>query len=262
MTRCAPAPDRSLIAVTGADRVGFLQGLVTQDLRKLPVQGLLYGAMLTPQGKLISDFFLIDREDAIWIDAPAALAQGLMQRLGMFRLRAAVELTALDVPVTRGIGPAPRGALPDPRHPDMGWRLYEAGLTAGDPVDWDALRVAAMVPEMGAELEAGESYILEMGFDRLNGVDFRKGCYVGQEVTARMHLKTELRKGLVRVSVEGDARPGTEITSDSKPAGVLHTVSGGQALAWMRFDRCNGDLRAGMARIRPETALPSADASG
>jgi folate-binding protein YgfZ len=259
--RCAPAPDRGLIAVTGADRLAFLQGLVTQDLRKLPAQGLMYGAMLTPQGKLVSDFFVLEQGDAIWIDAPAALAPGLMQRLGMFRLRAAVDLAPVDAPVTRGIGPAPEGALADPRHPDMGWRLYGVALSAGDPVDWDALRVAAMVPETGAELEAGESYILEMDFERLKGVDFRKGCYVGQEVTARMHLKTELRKGLVRVLVEGPAQPGAEITSDGKPAGRLHTVAGARALAWMRFDRLHGALRAGEARLAPEAALPNTGAS-
>ena len=115
-----------------------------------------------------------------------------------------------------------------------------------------ARRIALGVPESGAELLPDDSYILEMGFERLNGVDFRKGCYVGQEVTARMKHKTDLRKGLVRVRVEGEAPPpGTEIRAGDKPAGTLHSAAGGQGLAYLRFDRATGELVAGEARIVP-----------
>jgi folate-binding protein YgfZ len=115
----------------------------------------------------------------------------------------------------------------DPRHPALGWRLY--GAEGGDDgTDFDALRVKHLIPETGAELTP-DTFILETGFDRINGVDFRKGCYVGQEVTARMRHKTELRKGLARVAVAGDAAPGAEITADGKPAGVLHTRAGDEA---------------------------------
>ena len=100
-----------------------------------------------------------------------------------------------------------------------------------------------MIPETGVELTP-DSFILEMGFERLSGVDFRKGCYVGQEVTARMKHKTELRKGLAKVSLEGAARSGTEITSEGKPVGTLHSVAGNTGLAYLRFDRAKGEMKA------------------
>ena len=112
------------------------------------------------------------------------------------------------------------------------------------------LRVALGVPEGGAELIENETYILETGFERLHGVDFRKGCYVGQEVTARMKHKTELRKGLAVVEVEGEAAPGDVIEAGGKAAGALHTIAEGRALAYLRFDRAQGELTAGGATVR------------
>jgi folate-binding protein YgfZ len=111
--------------------------------------------------------------------------------------------------------------------------------------------VAALVPEAGVELVPDDSYILEAGFERLHGVDFRKGCYVGQEVTARMKHKTELRKGLVRVAVEGAAPVGTPILANGKEAGTLFSQSGGQAIAWLRHDRIQPVMQAGGALVRP-----------
>jgi folate-binding protein YgfZ len=111
--------------------------------------------------------------------------------------------------------------------------------------------VAALVPEAGIELIPDDSYILEAGFERLHGVDFRKGCYVGQEVTARMKHKTELRKGLVKVVVEGSAPPGTPIVANGKEAGTLFSQSGGQAIAWLRHDRVTPVMQAGDAVVRP-----------
>ncbi len=120
-------------------------------------------------------------------------------------------------------------------------------------VDWDALRVEHMIPETGIELIPDETFILEAGFEALNGVDFRKGCYVGQEVTARMKHKTELRKGLTRLRIEGSAPVGTPILmEDGREAGTLYTQSGGRALAHMRFDRMEAPLTAGEARLRSE----------
>ena len=133
--------------------------------------------------------------------------------------------------------------------PAIPW-LYGQVLEQGAPVDWAALRIAARVPEMGAELVAGDSFILELGFERLKGVDFRKGCYVGQEVTARMKHKTELRKGLTTIGIEGAAPIGTPILMpDGREAGTLFTQSGGRAIAQMRFDRMGEGLVAGEARI-------------
>ena len=147
--------------------------------------------------------------------------------------------------VTRGLGSRPPGALDDPRDPALGWRLYGQALTQGDPVDWDAIRIAARVPETGIELVPGDSFVLELGFERLHGVDFRKGCYVGQEVTARMHHKATLRRHLTPVRVAAPVPAGTPVlTDEGREAGVLYTQAGGKGLALLRLDRSAGPLTA------------------
>ena len=237
---------RKIHEITGSDATDFLQGLVTNDITRLG-QGLVYAALLTPQGKYLADFFLARRDGAILLDADADLAPGLIQRLTMYKLRADVDIAPSDLQVFRGTGPAPEGALPDPRHPDMGWRRY--GEEGGDDgTDFDAIRVAHCIPETGIELTP-DTFILEAGFERLNGVEFRKGCYVGQEVTARMKHKTELRKGLRTVRIKGRAAVGTPITADGKPAGTLFTQSGDRAIAYLRFDRAAGEMQAEEATI-------------
>ncbi|EYD71194.1 YgfZ/GcvT domain-containing protein [Limimaricola hongkongensis] len=238
--------DRTIIAVTGADREEFLQGLVTNDIARAKDK-LAYAALLTPQGKLIADFFLKGEDARFLIDVDAGVAPQLFQRLSMYKLRADVALAEADVKVSRGTGPAPEGALPDPRHPDLGWRLYGAA-SGDDGTDWTAIRVAKLIPEWGSEL-GPESYILEAGFERMGGVDFKKGCYVGQEVTARMKHKTELRKGFARVAIDGAADPGTSIMSGDKAVGTLHSRAGDEAIAWLRFDRAQGEMHAGEARV-------------
>jgi folate-binding protein YgfZ len=242
------APDRTVLTISGSDREKFLQGLVTHDVAASG-SGLVWSALLTAQGKYLADFFLLNRGEDILMDVKSDLAPALAQRLAMYRLRADVQIADSGLRVVRGLGDAPEGAWPDPRHPALGWRSY--GGEGGEPaIDWDAIRVAACVPETGIELIPNDSYILEMGFDRLHGVDHRKGCYVGQEVTARMKHKTELRKGLVTVTVNGDAEPGTEIEdAEGRAVGTLFTRSGGMALAYLRFDRAGTELRAGEARI-------------
>lgn len=251
----APAADpaatdapRRILRVSGPDRVGFLQGLVTNDVRRAPC----WAALLTPQGKYLADFLIVPEGDSLLLDVDARLADDLLRRLSMYRLRADVSLTLTDLTVARGTGPAPEGAIPDPRHPALGWRLY--GATGEDGTDWDALRVTHLIPQSLVELRPNETFILEAGFERLHGVDFRKGCYVGQEVTARMKHKTDLRKGLVRVAVEGAAPIGTPVlTADGREAGTLFTQSGGAAIAYLRHDRAEGPLTAGTARL---TRLP------
>jgi tRNA-modifying protein YgfZ len=235
---------RSLISVAGPDRVSFLQGLVTVDVRKLEQARILYGAMLTPQGKYLADFFLVDQDDHILLDVDSMLADDLELRLQRYRLRAQVSLSRSDLAVSRGTGAAPAGALADPRDPRLGWRFYGAPMPE-TATDWDALRVDLCIPEAGIELIPNDSYILEHGFERMGGVDFRKGCYVGQEVTARMHHKTELKKGLARVALDGPVAIGTPILADGKEAGTVLTQSGGQAIAYLRFDRAQPQMQAG-----------------
>ncbi len=237
---------RHVYRLTGSDARHFLQGLITNDLDRIG-GGLVYTAMLTPQGKYIADFFLLAEGDAVLLDVAADIGPALVQRLSMYKLRADVQIEKTDLAVSRGTGPAPEGALADPRHPDLGWRLYGAAQ-GDDGTDWDAIRVAHCIPETGIELTP-DTFILEAGFERLHGVDFRKGCYVGQEVTARMKHKTELRKGLVRVAVAGQAPVGTEVMAGEKPAGTLYTQSGGGGIAYLRLDRAKGPMQAGAAEV-------------
>lgn len=247
---------RRILRLSGADTREFLQGLVTNDIRKLD-HGPVYAALLTPQGKYLADFFLIADGDSVLLDVADDLGDMLMQRLSMYRLRANVQIAAEPLFLHRGTGPCPDDGFVDPRTPALGWRALRDHPQTDDATDWDALRVAHLVPETGIELTP-DSFILETGFERLNGVDFRKGCYVGQEVTARMKHKTELRKGLARVSVEGQAPVGTPLEAEGKPAGTLYTQSGGAGIAYLRFDRAQGDLNARDATVRwnaePETA--------
>lgn len=239
---------RRILRLTGADTESFLQGLVTNDIRKLE-DGLVYAAILTPQGKYLADFFLKRDLDSVLLDVSEAHAEALVKRLSMYKLRADVTIEATNLHLQRGSGQAPDGALRDPRHPDLGWRAYSHAPEADDGTDWDAIRVRHCIPETGIELTS-DTYILEAGFEALNGVDFKKGCYVGQEVTARMKHKTELRKGLRTVAIEGEAREGTEILLAGKSVGTLFSQSGNRAIAYLRLDRAGEDMRAGDASIR------------
>ncbi len=249
--------DRAVLRIGGADARDFLQGLITNDIGKLAA-GPVYAALLSPQGKYLFDFFLVDAGgDGLLVDVHADRAAVLAQRLGLYRLRADVRIEPTSLAVVLGVGPAPAGAFPDPRDAALGWRAITddpaallASAAALDPAEIARRRVERAAPETGVELIPEESYILEMGFERLNGVDFRKGCYVGQEVTARMKHKTELRKGLARVAIEGPTPPaGAEILSGGRPAGTLLSRSGDRALAYLRFDRAGPDMTAGDARV-------------
>ncbi len=260
--------ERAVLRMAGADVRDVLQNVVTNDIGRVTPGRAVYAALLTPQGKYLFDFLLVEGPDgALLIDTAADRAEALAQRLRIYCMRRDARLTGeagLGVALAWGDTAAPEGELvvPDPRAAALGWRIYAAdpeaalaatGAMAADRAAYDALRIAHMVPASGIELVPDETYILEAGFEALNGVDFRKGCYVGQEVTARMHHKTELKKRLVRVRVEGEAAPGTKVTTPmtagGKPAGTLFSQSGGQGLAHLRLDRAEGVLEAGAAKV-------------
>lgn len=240
---------RRIVHLGGKDALPFLQGLVSNDVLSLARgPGLVWAALLTPQGKYLADFFVGRSGETLFLDLPEAMADATLRRLAMYRLRADVSLTPSDWSVTRGLSDPPAGALADPRHTALGWRHYgAAGAEAA--VDWDAIRVAHVIPESGVELVPDDTYLLEAGFERLHGVDFRKGCYVGQEVTARMKHKTELRKGLVQVAVEGQAPVGTPILVEGRGVGTLFTQSNGRAIAHLRLDKAEGEMWADQAKV-------------
>jgi len=257
---------RRVLRMEGGAVRDVLQNVVTNSVTRLSAGHAVYSALLTPQGKYLFDFFLVEAPDgALLIDADAAQADALAMRLKMYCLRRDARVTGeagMGVALLWGGAKpaAPEGALmvPDPRHEALGWRLYAAdpgealaqvGAGQANRADYDALRVAHLIPASGVELVPDDTFILEAGFEALNGVDFRKGCYVGQEVTARMKHKTELRKKLVRVRIDGEAAPGTPVTAGGKPAGTLFTQSGKDALAHLRLDRAEGPMEAGEAKL-------------
>ena len=241
------APSRRILRISGTANRDFLQGLITNDITRID-DGLVYAALLSPQGKYMADFFLTADGDDILLDADTAQADMLAQRLTMYKLRADVQIAVTDLHLHLGLDTAPDDAKADPRHDALGWRAYRDAMQDDDQTDWNALYVTHMIPQSGVELTP-DTFILEMGFERIHGVDFRKGCYVGQEVTARMKHKTELRKGLAKVSVQGDATTGTPITAGDKPAGTLLTRAGDQALAYLRYDRATAEMTADAATV-------------
>jgi folate-binding protein YgfZ len=238
-----PEQPHSILQVTGRDRVGFLQNLVTNDIS---APGLHYTALLTPQGKYLADFFVLHRPDDLLIDVASEIGPSIVMRLNMYRLRADAQISQTDMDLCCGLGPIPPDGFADPRDPNLGWRAY--GRQEAGAINWPGLRVAHIIPETGIEL-IPERFILEMDFERLNGVDFKKGCYVGQEIVARMKHKTELRKGLRQVKISGSAPIGTAILANEKPAGTLYTQHDGLALAYLRFDRIAPEMVAGSAVI-------------
>ena len=242
---------RALLALSGPEADSFLQGLITNDV-KLATDGVTYTAMLSPQGKYLFDFFVVKTADGYLLDVDKAQADALRLRLNMYKLRAKVTLVPSAMIVLRGNNDMPEDGLPDPRHAAMGWRAYrEVGPYPALPAGYfDAARVEAIVPKTSVELLPNDSYILEMGFERLNGVSFRKGCYVGQEVTARMKHKTELRKGLVRVQIDQPVPVGCDITMDGRTIGQVFTQANGQALAYLRHDLAGPGMQAGGVPVR------------
>lgn len=238
---------RKILRLSGGDRVGFLQNLVTNDVSGLE-EGLVWTALLTPQGKYLADFFLVPEGESILIDVANILAGDLFKRLSMYRLRADVAIEETNISVSQGVDEKPENAFWDPRCNALGWRLY--GDVESALPNWTALRIAHLVPESGIELVPNESYPLEMNFENLNGVDFKKGCYVGQEVTARMKHKTELKKGLARIELDGKASVGAEIkTIDGRAVGTVYSQHDNVGLAYLRFDRTTAEMQAEGVRI-------------
>ena len=239
--------DRTILRVSGSDAKSFLQNLVTNDVTKLN-NNIIYSALLTPQGKLVTDFFLVDSGQDILIDVNSTVSDTLFKRLNLYKLRAEISIEKTELKVSKGINNKPQKGLDDPRHPKMGWRCYIDQDVSEKNIDWEKLRIENLIPEFGKELSS-DSYILEHGFEKLNGVDFKKGCYVGQEVTARMKHKTKLRKGLAIVETTGRVPFDTPIYANNKIVGKVFTCTNSQALAYLRFDATLKKMMAGTIEI-------------
>ncbi len=239
--------ERTVLCVSGPDAKSFLQNLVTNDVTRLN-DNIIYSALLTPQGKLVTDFFLIDFGQNILIDVNSKASDNLLKLLNLYKLRAEISIEKTGLKVSTGIKNKPEKGLEDPRNPKMGWRYYSNEDLSERNIDWEKLRIENLIPEFGKEL-SHDSYILEYGFEKLNGVDFKKGCYVGQEVTARMKHKTKLRKGLVIVDTAGRVPFDTPIYANNKIVGKVLSCTNDQALAYLRFEAALEKMMAGKIEI-------------
>ena len=275
---------RGVLAVAGPDAVGFLQGLVTADMRAVSPQRGIYGAMLTPQGKFLHDFFILGLGDSLLIDCDAERAADLLRRLTLHRLRAKVALTdattswtvaavfgegaaqALGLPPEPGVS-VPFGggvAMIDPRLADIGARvlvpdvgaLTAAGLTPAPMEAYERRRIALGLPDGARDIAVERNGVLEAGFDELGGVAWEKGCFMGQEVTARTRYRGLVKKRLVPVAFDGPPPPAeTPLTKDGRTVGELRSAVDGIGLAMMRLDALTGEgdyaLGEGRAVPRP-----------
>ena len=279
--KAAFLPDRGVVKVSGEDARDFLNGLVTTDVTLLEPGLGRFGALLTPQGKITTDFLITEAPaghgGGFLIDAPGPLAQGLADKLGFYKLRAKVAVE--NISGSMGVLAVWDGKLPvkpdlafaDPRHEALGWRILVpedlkqkvADLIGADLVDSDAYearRIATGVPRGGLDFMYSNAFPHESNMDRLHGIDFDKGCYVGQEVVSRMQHRGTARTRIVRVTLE-DVSPeaGLPVLAGDKPVGTMGSTAGGKGLALVRTDRVADALDAGLALTAGGVAIRLAD---
>ena len=230
-------PGRAVLAVRGGDSAHFLHNLLTADIEGLAEGQAAYAALLSPQGKILSDMLVLRQGDGFLIDCAASQRADLLKKFGLYRLRAKVEVAARD-DLAVHVSPAPvPGAYADPRSEAIGWRAF-AAPEGPEAQGFDAARIALGLADSDTDLGSGEFFPHEANLDQLGGVSFRKGCYVGQEVVSRMEHRGTARSRILPVTIEGDApAKGTEIRSGEKQVGTLLSSAGPSALALIRLDR-------------------------
>ncbi|TMJ23683.1 MAG: folate-binding protein YgfZ [Alphaproteobacteria bacterium] len=280
--KAAFLPDRGVVKVSGEDARNFLNGLVTTDVTQLAPGLGRFGALLTPQGKIIADFLITEAPSGhgggFLLDCPRALAKGLADKLGFYKLRA--KVTVENLSDSLGVLAAwdgdftvrPDLSFADPRNDALGWRILipeelrqkVADLVGAELVDsglYEAHRIAAGAPRGGLDFMYGDAFPHETNMDRLHGVDFEKGCYVGQEVVSRMQHRGSARTRTVKIILDGFApEPGTAILAGDKPVGTIGSTSGQLGLALIRTDRVTDALDAGLALTAGGLGLRLADA--
>jgi len=285
--RYTPLAHRGLIVVSGEDRRTFLQGLVSNDVERAGPARALWSAFLTPQGRFLHEFFLAERADALILEAEAERRADLIKRLSIYRLRNKATIAPLDGwgvfalwgdGATRAVGLAPESGsaapfaggtvLVDPRLAEAGLRawlpagseaaLAAAGFAPAPLAEWDAHRIRLGLPDGSRDLVPEKAILLENGFDELKGVDWQKGCYLGQELIARTKYRGLVRKRLMPVAIEGPPPPpGTPVTLGEAEAGEMRSSAGNVGLALIRLEQfdqaaaAGAPLVAGTARLRP-----------
>ncbi|WIM12758.1 folate-binding protein [Enhydrobacter sp.] len=268
---------RGVIAVGGEDRAAFLQGLISNDTTKVAPGRAIWAALLTPQGRFLNDMFVADGGDGtLLIETERERAPALARKLTLYKLRSRVTVedrsAAIEVAVAFGPGVGTlvpldgAAAFVDPRLPALGVRvlapagraaalLAARGAQEAPPEDYEKLRLSLGVPDGSRDLRPEKALLLESGFDELNGVDWQKGCYMGQELTARTKYRGLVRKRLFPVKVDGPLpAPGSPVERDGQEVGEVRSGAGDRALALLRLDavRAGGELISGEARLRAE----------
>jgi len=253
--RVAILTARAPLMLSGPDAVSFLQGLVSNDVEKATPGQAVYAALLTAQGKFLFDFFVTSRDGGLLLDVEAARIDDLVKRLKLYKLRSKVTIERLEgYVVASAWGDGCERALaitgvayPDPRLAAAGVRLIlpeqqigdltAIGFAPANEADYDAHRLSFGLPDGSRDMEVDKAVLLECGFEELHGVDFAKGCYMGQELTARTKYRGLVKKRLLPVEISGDAPPaGTRITLDGKDVGELRSVNGQAGIALIRLD--------------------------
>jgi folate-binding protein YgfZ len=248
MSACyAPLPSRALVRVRGPDWRSFLQGLLSNDVEGLAPGELRFAALLTPQGRLLFDLFVIGDEDGCRLDVQAVRREALVQRLMMYRLRAKVEVAPDDGRVTAlwAADEAPAGWRRDPRLPALGFRGVDLppppGAELVDEDAYDRQRLALGAPDPARDCIPDRTYPIEADFDLLGGIDFSKGCFVGQETTSRMKRRGGIRSRMLPLVFEGEPPPfGAEVLAGELRAGEVLSGRPGRAMALLRLDRAIG----------------------
>lgn len=264
--KAAYLPDRGVVKVSGDDARGFLNGILTTDVTLVRPGVARFGALLTPQGKIIADFLVTEAPGGhgggFLFDCPKALAPQLAQRLNFYKLRA--KVTVEDISANLGVLAVWDGAndialdlaFPDPRHADLGWRVLVPqdvagkaaqviGATPADEAAYEAHRIALGVPRGGSDFAYGDAFPHEANMDKLNGVDFDKGCYIGQEVVSRMQHRGIARTRVVRVSFDAAPVNGVNVMAGDKQVGTMGSAADGHGLALLRIDRVGDALKEG-----------------
>ncbi len=273
MSKLAVLPDRAVLSVSGPDRVSFLQGLVSNDVSLAAPGRAVWAALLTPQGKYLADFFVLSDGERLLLDCERAQAPTLAQKLSRFRLRARVEVAGTGLAVSAawdGIPALPPGAVaaPDPRLPEAGWRVLADTAPAPnvDEADYDRHRLLLGLPDGTRDCEPDRTVLLEAGFDELDGISWTKGCYMGQELTARTRYRGLLKRRLVPVSADGALPPpGTVLTGNGREVGTMRSSRETLGLAVLRLEHLHDalDYEGGtlQARVPGWMRLPEAKAA-
>jgi hypothetical protein len=239
MTQLAHLPTRAVLSVAGTDRVSFLNGLVSNDVAEAAPGRAVWAALLTAQGKWLADFFVQAAPDRLLLDCEAGQAEMIATRLSRYRLRADVAIAPTALRVFAAWDGTPALGAPDPRLPEAGWRILaeDALETNATAEAWDRHRLSLGLPDGSRDMEAEKTVLLEAGFDELHGVSWTKGCYMGQELTARTRYRGLVKRRLLPVRGAGQLpAPGTPICIDDREVGRMRSSNGALGLALLRLE--------------------------